>query len=213
MLGRIRPSFIKRISRQLVDKHRDQLTKDFEENKLVIKNISFKTYDDDSYTGKPFTINTKISYEYDKDKKLIREDIDNQYIYQDGDDSIRNREAVTYEYNKEGLLIKKIKEKYDSPHNDEITTYEYNSKKLLISEHYVEPFGHYNILFEYNDKDLLIKKDYRSNFEMGIKESITIYEYNDNNLLKREYEVIEHYLGDIKTSDETQETIYEYEAF
>jgi len=38
-LGRIRPSFIKRISRQLVDKHRDQLTKGFGENKLVIKDL------------------------------------------------------------------------------------------------------------------------------------------------------------------------------
>ena len=38
-LGRIRPSFIKRISRQLVEKHREQLTKDFGENKLVIKDL------------------------------------------------------------------------------------------------------------------------------------------------------------------------------
>jgi small subunit ribosomal protein S17e len=39
MLGRIRPSFIKRISRQLVEKHRGELTKDFKENKLIIKDL------------------------------------------------------------------------------------------------------------------------------------------------------------------------------
>lgn len=38
-MGRIRPSFLKRISRQLVEKHRAELTKDFEENKLIIKDL------------------------------------------------------------------------------------------------------------------------------------------------------------------------------
>jgi len=38
-MGRVRPHFIKRLSRDMVDKHGDKFGEDFEENKEILKEM------------------------------------------------------------------------------------------------------------------------------------------------------------------------------
>ncbi len=147
------------------------------------------TYDDE---GKKLTatenadnVSYIIEYEYDSDKKLIRETL--HYKDENGNDSIMSSTEYTYDSDKN--LIEETRYVEDGTESTK-AKYEYNGVGDKISEstdfyEYADMLGYTNVLYEYEYDDQN-RLSLSTRYEDGQLDSKVITEYDDNYNILRE---------------------------